>query len=70
MQSNFTTGSRKTYTGGWVFPVGEAKVVPLQQVDMVAHLCKKFLGFSMFLHKNERETDKQGEGDYLDNNPI
>lgn len=44
----------KIYLVGWRVPVSEAKVVFLQQVDMVTHLRQKLLAFSVFLHHKER----------------
>lgn len=41
------------YLTGGSFPVGQAKVIFLQQVDMVIHLSEELLAFSMFLHRTE-----------------
>lgn len=49
------------YLAGWGFPVSEAKVIFLQQVDMVQHLRQKFLTFSVFLQK----LNKVKEMNYL-----
>lgn len=51
-----SAGEQTAYLASLVFAVSEAKVIFLQQVDVVAHFCKKFLGLSMFLNGEETDT--------------
>lgn len=38
--------------------MNKAKVILLQQVDMVTHLCEKLLGFSVFLNVKDMQIIK------------
>lgn len=55
-----TGGEKAAYLAGCGFAGREAKVISLQQVDVVAHLCEKVLDFSMFLHEREKQTEGEG----------